>query len=293
MRGIDFAMQAKRDANGVAGFSLHKDVFAGALSGCVTKTAVAPLERAKILLQMQAMSLEPGKYRGIWHALRSVYATEGLRGLWKGNGANVARVVPVYGLKFGLNDHFKAWIMPVAEGSSPPFGKLLLAGVLAGLVQQCATLPLEVARTRLTMGAALKPPMIYRGITDCFRRMVVSEGWTSLYKGFTATILSGVPFVALQLTFFGVSVSGSGGVGWVRFSAHPPPTAPRPRQVLKAEIPKGSDGKPSLLWMMPAGMVASILAQLIAYPGDTVRKLMIVNGAAGQTRAYRNTWVRV
>lgn len=62
-------------------------------------------------------------------------------------------------------------------------------------------------------------------------------------------------------------------------------------QVLKGCIPKGPDGHPSLWWMMPAGMVSSISAQLIAYPGDTVRKFMIVNGADGRPRAFKNTWV--
>jgi hypothetical protein len=126
------------------------------------------------------------------------------------------------------------------------------AGTLAGLVQQCTTLPMEVIRTRLSVGAALNPPMVYKGIFDCARSIVATEGILSLcvhvpqttaprcplgagvqghtqplahpplhpgvrthpvnaclclcprYKGFTATIVTGVPFVALQMTLFGV-----------------------------------------------------------------------------------------
>ena len=56
----------------------------------------------------------------------------------------------------------------------------------------------------MSVGAALKPPMVYKGIADCAWRIVKTEGPGALYKGFTATIVSGVPFVALQMTLFGV-----------------------------------------------------------------------------------------
>ena len=54
------------------------------------------------------------------------------------------------------------------------------SGTLAGLVQQCVTLPLEVIRTRLSVGVALKPPMVYKGIMDCAVRTVKTEGVSAL-----------------------------------------------------------------------------------------------------------------
>jgi hypothetical protein len=36
-----------------------------------------------------------------------VHKEEGFRGLYKGNGANVVRVIPTYALKFAFNDTFK------------------------------------------------------------------------------------------------------------------------------------------------------------------------------------------
>lgn len=53
--------------------------------------------------------------------------------------------------------------------------------------------------------------MVYTGIVGCARTMVKSEGPSALFKGFTATILSGVPFVAIQLTLFGVRGSAFAG----------------------------------------------------------------------------------
>ena len=68
--------------------------------------------RVKILFQIQANHLRVNrdgvpKYHGIAQTLRLVVKEEGIVGWYKGNLANVVRVVPVYSLKFALNDEFK------------------------------------------------------------------------------------------------------------------------------------------------------------------------------------------
>lgn len=63
-------------------------------------------------------------------------------------------------------------------------------------------------------------------------------------------------------------------------------------QELRSRIPRNSDGSLAMAWLVPAGMVSGIAAQILTYPGDTIRKLMIVNGVGGSPRAYSNTWVR-
>ena len=71
---------------------------AGAVGGIVAKTATAPLERVKMLLQVQAMnslltnaSAQP-KYKGIVGTFRKLYAEEGFLAMFHGNGANVIGV---------------------------------------------------------------------------------------------------------------------------------------------------------------------------------------------------------
>ena len=91
-------------------------MVAGGGAGAITKTSTAPLERVKILLQVQGMKLKEHpelgqsgtlKYRGIIGTMRTVIREEGFIALYKGNGANVLRVVPVYALKFTFNDFFR------------------------------------------------------------------------------------------------------------------------------------------------------------------------------------------
>lgn len=82
-------------------------IACGGMAGAITKTVIAPLERIKILHQTQGMVLAKGtsaEYGGILQSFGKVLQREGWRSLWNGNGANVMRVIPNYGLRFSFND---------------------------------------------------------------------------------------------------------------------------------------------------------------------------------------------
>lgn len=206
------------------------DFLAGGGAGACAKTAVAPVERVKVLQQVQVsegvcfffvaffvfcctaaavhccvvhQGLTHSQHWGIWRTADNIVHVYGWRSLYCGNGANVARVFPVHAMKFGLMDFFKQWI---ADPARPSAGQLMLAGMCAGLVQQTATMPLEGIRTRLSVGAVAVPPLLYRGIWHCLQDTVRKEGVRGLYKGLVATWWSGVPYVALQMSFYWVRV---------------------------------------------------------------------------------------
>ena len=56
---------------------------------------MAPIERLKVIFQTQGMRAGAVKYASPVQSLRLILAEEGPRGLFKGNGANCLRVVPV------------------------------------------------------------------------------------------------------------------------------------------------------------------------------------------------------
>uniref|UniRef100_A0A7S1CEW4 ADP,ATP carrier protein n=1 Tax=Bicosoecida sp. CB-2014 TaxID=1486930 RepID=A0A7S1CEW4_9STRA len=236
-------------------------MLAGAGSGSITKTAVAPLERLKILFQIQGMvEGAPKKYTGVVQALGVVGREEGLVGFYKGNGANVLRVIPVYALKFAFNDTFKDM---VRGGDVGPLGpqKLMLAGTMAGMMQQLVTYPLEVVRTRLSLGVTMG--LHYNGITDCVKQILAKEGPAGLYKGMGPTLISGAPYVGLQMTMY---------------------------SMLRRMAPVDSEGITPLQWSILAGAGAGLMAQTITFPGDVIRRRMQTNGAGGVPKIYRNSW---
>ena len=66
-------------------------VVAGGLSGAVAKSATAPLERVKIMCQA-------GDTSNFLKLMADVVRIEGWAGLWRGNTANVIRVIPNKGV---------------------------------------------------------------------------------------------------------------------------------------------------------------------------------------------------
>lgn len=235
-------------------------LLAGAGSGAFTKTAVAPLERIKILFQVEGMSNEPRRYTSILQSIRRVVAEEGVVGLYRGNLANVVRVVPTYGFKFAFNDWFKDLVAPGVQ--KPTTMQLMLSGTLAGLSQLVISYPLELIRTRMAVGTSLYPPLVYKGIVDCAVTVVRVEGVRGLFKGITATLAMGAPFVGLQMTSFAEAL---------------------------ALMPRQADGTVALPFMLLAGAASGTFAQSVMYPGDTIRRLMQTNGADGRERAYSTT----
>ena len=82
--------------------TIRKDHFfqafmIGGVSAAVSKTVVAPIERVKMLLQVQDankyMSAED-KYKGIGDCFKRVHNEQGFYSFWRGNTANVIRYFP-------------------------------------------------------------------------------------------------------------------------------------------------------------------------------------------------------
>eukprot|EP01126_Amoeba_proteus_P045351 TRINITY_DN5070_c0_g1_i3.p2 TRINITY_DN5070_c0_g1~~TRINITY_DN5070_c0_g1_i3.p2 ORF type:complete len:140 (-),score=10.98 TRINITY_DN5070_c0_g1_i3:358-777(-) len=75
--------------------SIYASLFAGTISGTITRLIVAPLDVVKIRFQIQMDPHLIGKvghyippkyhYMGILHAFKSIYLQEGMKGLWRGN----------------------------------------------------------------------------------------------------------------------------------------------------------------------------------------------------------------
>lgn len=80
--------------------------MAGGVAGAVSRTVVSPLERLKILYQIQSVGRD--EYRmSIWKALRKMYAEEGWRGFMRGNGTNCVRIIPYSAVQFSAYSVYK------------------------------------------------------------------------------------------------------------------------------------------------------------------------------------------
>ena len=74
------------------------DFLMGGVSAAVSKTAAAPIERVKLLIQNQDEMIKSGRlsepYKGIGDCFKRTMQEEGFGSLWRGNTANVIRYFP-------------------------------------------------------------------------------------------------------------------------------------------------------------------------------------------------------
>lgn len=80
--------------------------MAGGVAGAVSRTVVSPLERLKILLQVQTGASSEYKI-GVWQALKKMWREEGMKGMMAGNGTNCIRIVPYSAVQFGSYNIYK------------------------------------------------------------------------------------------------------------------------------------------------------------------------------------------
>ncbi|KAJ3004741.1 UNVERIFIED_CONTAM: ADP/ATP carrier protein, partial [Siphonaria sp. JEL0065] len=101
--------QKQKDSFYVA---LAKDFAAGGVSGAVSKTITAPIERVKLVIQTQdanpkIISGEVPRYTGIGNAFSRIAAEQGLGAFWRGNFTNCIRYFPTQAINLASKDFFK------------------------------------------------------------------------------------------------------------------------------------------------------------------------------------------
>jgi len=242
-----------------------KHLIAGGLAGAISRTAVSPLERIKILFQVQGGHGPAKKYNGVVHSLVTILKEEGWRGYFKGNGTNVIRIFPYSAIQFAAYEQFKKILLREKNDLTPL--ERLSAGAMAGVVSVSMTYPLDLIRTRLSVQTAFRNsgslnPAQYLGITSAFITIVKQEGIFGLFKGIMPTLMGIAPYVGLNfMTFEG----------------------------MKSVVKKKIRPDPTTVHLLICGGMAGSVAQTITYPFDVLRRKMQMQGYHSHP-AYPSTW---
>jgi solute carrier family 25 (adenine nucleotide translocator) protein 4/5/6/31 len=243
------------------------DFAMGGVSAAVSKTAAAPIERVKLLIQNQDEMIKTGRlatpYKGIVDCFRRVMAEEGVISLWRGNTANVLRYFPTQALNFAFKDQFKRMFKSSkADGYWLSFGKNIASGGLAGATSLTFVYSLDYARTRLAndnKSAKKGGERQFNGLMDVYRKTLASDGIAGLYRGFT---ISCVGIIVYRGLYFGMYDS------------------------LKPVVLTGTM-KDSFIGSFFLGWAITIAAGLASYPIDTVRRRMMMT--SGEAVKYKSS----
>ncbi|KAJ7262204.1 mitochondrial carrier [Mycena haematopus] len=244
--------------------------IAGGFAGAASRTVVSPLERLKIIQQVQPRTSDQ-QYKGVWRSLVRMWKEEGMRGFMRGNGINCLRIVPYSCLKRWFTQRGSK------ELDTP---KRLASGALAGICSVCSTYPLDLVRARLSIAtasipvSAVSPAKLSSGngaklplssayhtasssisaselsIVGMTLKIVREEGGIrGLYRGLVATAFGVAPYVGVNFATY----------EFLRGIITPP-------------------GKNSVARKLLCGALAGSVSQTLTYPFDVLRRKMQVTG---------------
>ncbi|CAD6199705.1 unnamed protein product [Caenorhabditis auriculariae] len=239
------------------------DLTIGGISASISKTVVAPMERVKLLLQVQYSHKDipaDKRYKGIIDAFVRVPKEQGFASFWRGNLTNVIRYFPTQAFNFAFNDLYKSILLKNVsrEGNMWSYSvRSLVSGGLAGSTSLCIVYPLDFIRTRLSVDMGHKGNREYKGLVDCASKTMKQEGFRGLYRGF---------LISLQTYFIYRSVY----FGMYDF--------------VQNALRKDNKKLPFVASYAIA-QVVTVSSSYLTYPWDTIRRRMMVKGELSTANA--------
>nr|GEY29502.1 ADP,ATP carrier protein 1, mitochondrial [Tanacetum cinerariifolium] len=252
---------------GFQGFAI--DFLMGGVSAAVSKTAAAPIERVKLLIQNQDEMLKAGRlsepYKGIGECFGRTIKEEGFVSLWRGNTANVIRYFPTQALNFAFKDYFKSLFnfKKDRDGYWKWFAGNLGSGGAAGASSLLFVYSLDYARTRLandSKSAKKGGERQFNGLVDVYKKTLASDGIAGLYRGFN---ISCAGIIVYRGLYFGL------------YDSLKP-------VLLTGKLQDSFFASFALGWVITNG------AGLASYPIDTVRRRMMMT--SGEAVKYKSSF---
>jgi len=182
------------------GISKHvnasKYLIAGGVAGAVSRTATAPLDRLKVVMQVQTTRTR------IVPAIKDIWKGGRFAGFFRGNGLNVMKVTPESAIRFYVFEMLKTAIVEARGAEKSDIGAFgrLIAGGFAGAVAQTAIYPMDLVKTRLQTYTCPggKVPSLPRLSKDIW----VHEGPRAFYRGLVPSLLGMIPYAGIDLAAY-------------------------------------------------------------------------------------------
>ncbi|XP_055896832.1 calcium-binding mitochondrial carrier protein SCaMC-2-like [Biomphalaria glabrata] len=227
-----------------------RHLVAGGAAGAVSRTATAPLDRLKVLLQVHGSSKNNLTIRS---GFKQMLEEGGIQSLWRGNGINVIKIAPESAIKFMAYEQIKSLFKGESNREIGVIDRLL-AGSAAGAISQTLIYPMEVLKTRL----ALRKTGQYSGIFDCARKVAKHEGFGSFYRGYIPNLLGIIPYAGIDLAVY--------------------------ETLKKLYMSKNKGQDPGILALLACGTISSTCGQLASYPLALVRTRLQAQAQSGSSK---------
>jgi solute carrier family 25 (adenine nucleotide translocator) protein 4/5/6/31 len=233
-----------------------EDFLLSGVAASISKTAAAPLERVKMVVQNQDEMIRSGAlkepFKGIVHCTQWIMSNEGLLSFWKSNFTNCLRYFPTQALNFSFKgqikriDHFK---VRKDDAYTTKLYRNIMGGGLAGGGSLCFVYSLDYARTRLAndlKSSKKGGQREFSGLIDVYAKTLKSDGFVGIYRGF---VISFVGIFIYRGFYFGLYDT-----------------------IMPMFPPEYSN----MAVRFCVGYMVTVTAGLASYPIDTVRRRMMM-----------------
>ncbi len=293
-----------------------KFLLAGAVAGIVSRTCVSPLE------VVATAQMVRGGNKNMVGELTDLFANEGVKGFFKGNGANCLKVAPTRGVQFFAFETFKkklvAWKKAsIIHSSYNNFNTNSNSNSNSNNKKQKQMTQEEYDELARNLDVSLSPierliaggfagmiassmvypievvktmltmyPGKYAGIQSAFRGVLSEVGPKGLYAGLAPTLIAMFPYVGVEFMIYETSKIAI-------------ETLLRNREENSASGNSASGSSSAadaaefalpIIISLGLGAIAGAAAQTSAHPLDVVRKRLQVQGINGNPVLYKTTF---
>ncbi|KAK3943581.1 hypothetical protein QBC46DRAFT_35434 [Diplogelasinospora grovesii] len=195
--------------------------LAGAVSGGVSRTATAPLDRLKVYLLVNtqtsaSVALDAAKHgrplsalrnaaRPIADAVVTLWKAGGFRTFFAGNGLNVIKIMPESAIRFGSYEASKRFLA-AQEGHNDPTKistvSKFVAGGIGGMTAQFCVYPIDTLKFRLQCETVQGGPKGNALLIRTAKSMWADGGMRAAYRGLGLGLIGMFPYSAIDMGTF-------------------------------------------------------------------------------------------
>ena len=154
---------------------------AGATAGTIGSIIANPLDVTKTVLMAESK-----KKTSVIQLIKQINKKQGPAGFYRGIQANVMRACVLNGTKMACYDTIKGTVVNYTGWQRSHVKTQFISAIGSGFFMTCTVAPFDMMRTRL-MNQPLDKK-IYNGFTDCFQKILKTEGPLAFWRGFFSNL---------------------------------------------------------------------------------------------------------
>ncbi|CAF0972126.1 unnamed protein product [Adineta steineri] len=216
-----------------------KNLVAGGCAGAVSRTATAPFDRLKVIMQY----LGSRQRMSIINSYLYLIKEGGVTSLWRGNGINVVKIMPEAALRFAFFEEAKK-IVKKLQNKDPAAETTIIerfiSGAAAGFLSQTFIYPLDVLKVRF----CLRRTGEFSNWKDAIKRIYRFEGPRAFWRGYTLNQIGIVPYAGFDLACY---------------------------ESLKRLYMTSHNREPPIYIVLSCGAISSFTGQMVTYPISLLR----------------------